>query len=133
MKLNPTVALTFTLLALMFTAGMVSGTWGFALGREALKGITQPDVRPTNNAGNRKGTPANRDQMLILKEPEILKNVKAHMEGKGANTQKNQTESEDEKDQQSAKPTEAQGRLLSVNRQGLPEQSLQMVSPFLVS
>ncbi|MBD2043873.1 hypothetical protein H6F56_24835 [Microcoleus sp. FACHB-672] len=84
----------------MFTAGMVSGTWGFALGREALKGITQPDVRPNNsNVGNRKGTPANRDQMLILKEPDILKNVKAHMEGKGANTQKNQAESEDEKTQ----------------------------------
>lgn len=133
MKLNPTVALTFTLLALMFAAGMVSGTWGFALGREALKGITQPDVRPTNNVGNRKGTPANRDQMLILKEPDILKNVKARMEGKGANTQKNPAESEEQKNQQSAKPADPQRRLLSANNQELPEQSLQRVSPFLVS
>lgn len=115
MKLNPTVTLTFILLALMFAAGMVSGTWGFALGREALKGITQPDVRPSNNVGNRKGNPANRDQMLILKEQDILKNVRNHMEGKGADTQKSKNEEKTEENQQSAKPAEPQERLLSGN------------------
>ena len=74
MKLNSTVALTFILLALMFGAGVVSASWGFAIGREALKGITQPDSRPTNKV-NRKPA-SNRDEMVILKEEEIIKAVK---------------------------------------------------------
>lgn len=90
MKLNPTVALTFLLLALMFGAGMVSGSWGFAVGREALKGITQPDVRPTNNLGNRKGTPSRGQEMVFLKEQDILKSVKAQVEGKADDGQKDQ-------------------------------------------
>ncbi|HEY9809608.1 MAG TPA: hypothetical protein V6D13_09710 [Halomicronema sp.] len=93
MKLNPTVALTFVLLILMFGAGMVSGNWGYALGREALKGITQPDVRPTNNIGSRKGTPASREEMLILKEADIIKKVNAITSGKGAKQEKNQEKS----------------------------------------
>ncbi|MCT7951986.1 hypothetical protein NG798_19490 [Ancylothrix sp. C2] len=94
MKLNPTVALTFVLLILMFGAGMVSGNWGYALGREALKGITQPDVRPTNNIGSRKGTPSGREEMVILKEADILKKVDAITSGKGAKPEKNEQKSE---------------------------------------
>jgi hypothetical protein len=74
MKINSTVALTFILLALMFGAGVVSASWGFAIGREALKGITQPDSRPTNKV-NRKPN-GSRDEMMILKEEDIIKAVK---------------------------------------------------------
>jgi hypothetical protein len=84
MRLNVTVILTFTLLALMFGAGVVSASWGFTLGREALKGITQPDVRPTSNVGSRKGNPAGGKEMVILKEENILKSVKRQIEGKEA-------------------------------------------------
>lgn len=88
MKVNPTVALTFILLVLMFGAGMVSGSWGFAIGREALKGITQPDVRPTSNIGNRKGAQPHTDEIEILKESDVLKSVKAQMEGKTVDDKK---------------------------------------------
>jgi hypothetical protein len=84
MKFNITVALTFTLLALMFGAGVVSASWGFTLGREALKGITQPDVRPTNNMGVRKANTPGAKQMLILKEEDIIKSVNRQIEGKEA-------------------------------------------------
>lgn len=77
MKVNSTVALTFILLALMFGAGVVSAAWGFAIGREALKGITQPDSRPTNKVNNR--PTGNRDEMVILKEEDIIKTVKEKM------------------------------------------------------
>lgn len=90
MKFNPTVALTFLLLALMLAAGMVSGSWGFAIGREALKGITQPEVRPTNNLTSRKGTLARGKEIVFLKEQDILKKVKAQMEGKAEEAQKNE-------------------------------------------
>ena len=94
MAVNSTVVLTLILLALMFGAGVTSSVWGFTIGREALKGTTQPDVRPSNNAGSGKqGTRASKDQVSILKEKDILTTVKARVEGRdpdkttaGANT-----------------------------------------------
>ncbi|MBN8559857.1 MAG: hypothetical protein J0L70_04995 [Leptolyngbya sp. UWPOB_LEPTO1] len=81
MKVNSTVALTFTLLALMLGAGVFTATWGYAIGREALKGITQPDSRPTN-----KGTAKNssgREELVILKEEDIIKSVKEKINATG--------------------------------------------------
>ena len=67
----------------MFGAGVTSSVLGFTTGREALKGTTQPDVRPSNNAGTGKqGNPASKDQVSILKEKDILKTVKARVEGR---------------------------------------------------
>lgn len=89
MKLNSNVALTLILLTLMFGASLVSAAWGFALGREALKGITQPDVRPNSNqAGQKKGAPR-REEVVLLKEEDVLANVKAQMEGKARKTNNN--------------------------------------------
>lgn len=82
MVLNSTVVLTLILLTMMLGAGVTSSVFGFTLGREALKGTTQPDVRPSNNAGGKQGTPASKDQVSILKEKDILKTVKARIEGR---------------------------------------------------
>lgn len=83
MAVNSTVVLTLILLALMFGAGVTSSVWGFTIGREALKGTTQPDIRPSNNAGSGKqGNPASKDQVSILKEKDILKTVQARVEGR---------------------------------------------------
>jgi hypothetical protein len=81
MRLNSTVVLTLALLFLMVGAGVASATWGFKLGREALKGITQPDARPVNNLTDAQGKPVRRDSVTFLKEENILKDVKARMEG----------------------------------------------------
>lgn len=80
MKLNSTVVLTLILLTMMFGAGVVSAAFGFAIGREALKGITQPDIRPNSNGG-RSPAPARRDEVVLLRESDILAKVKARMEG----------------------------------------------------
>ncbi len=79
MRLNPTVALTLLLLTSMLGAGVVSAAWGFAVGREALKGVTQPDTRPTSNPANRKE--AKREEVAIRKEEDILATVKARIDG----------------------------------------------------
>ncbi len=81
MKLNSTVALTLTLLVLMIGAGLVSATWGSALGREALKGITQPDTRPNSNTTGRQSDGARREELAVLPEAKIIANVKARMSG----------------------------------------------------
>ncbi len=79
---------------------MTSSVLGFTTGREALKGTTQPDVRPSNYAGTGKqGTVASKEQVSILKETDILKTVKARIEGRdpdkttGANTKTDKTSS----------------------------------------
>ncbi|MBD2461676.1 hypothetical protein H6G89_11495 [Oscillatoria sp. FACHB-1407] len=67
----------------MVAAGVVSGAWGYALGREALKGITQPDVRPSTALGE--GAPRH-EEVSILSEAAILADVKARMEGRATDT-----------------------------------------------
>ncbi|MGJ3253018.1 MAG: hypothetical protein ACFE0J_18085 [Elainellaceae cyanobacterium] len=83
--MNSTLALTLMLLSLMFGAVIVSASWGYALGREALKGITQPDVRPTGNFSNApdnaSDAPPLQEELLIIPEDKILEDVKAKMAG----------------------------------------------------
>jgi hypothetical protein len=74
MKLNSTATYTFILLFLMLGAGALSATWGFSLGSEALKGVTQPDSRP--NKGNTRRTSSQPEEISILKEADIIKDVK---------------------------------------------------------
>jgi hypothetical protein len=80
-RINSTVVLTFVLLTLMFGAGIVSAAGGFAIGREALKGITQPDSRPTNKV-NRKNDNG-REALNLLKEEDVLAQVKSRTDGIG--------------------------------------------------
>ncbi|MEB3231061.1 MAG: hypothetical protein VKJ64_08630 [Leptolyngbyaceae bacterium] len=47
MRIDPVVALTLMLFSIIVAATSVSMSWGYALGRSALRGVTQPDVRPT--------------------------------------------------------------------------------------
>ncbi|MEB3337336.1 MAG: hypothetical protein VKJ46_07745 [Leptolyngbyaceae bacterium] len=81
MRFNSNVALTLILLTLMFGAGLVSAAYGFALGREALKGVTQPDIRPTSTGVGRKKDLLRQEEVVILKEEDILNRVQARIEG----------------------------------------------------
>ncbi len=80
MKLNSTVALTLILLVSMVVAGLVSASWGSSLGREALKGITQPDTRPANKTGSQAGS-SRREELAVLPENDIIANVKVRING----------------------------------------------------
>ncbi|NEQ95677.1 MAG: hypothetical protein F6K30_02910 [Cyanothece sp. SIO2G6] len=50
MRIDPVVALTLMLFSIIVAATSVSVSWGYALGRSALRGVTQPDVRPSSLA-----------------------------------------------------------------------------------
>jgi len=65
----------------MVAAGVISSAWGYALGREALQGITQPDVRPASSMGESDGTAAHSSQLVLLKEEDILEDVEARIKG----------------------------------------------------
>lgn len=82
MRINSTVALTLILLSLMLGMGVTSALFGYRLGRESLKGVTQPNTRPINSADAASNNERRQD-MVFLKEEDILANVKAQIEGGG--------------------------------------------------
>ncbi|WP_416670609.1 hypothetical protein [Egbenema bharatensis] len=80
MKVNPAVALTLILLSLMLGAGITSAMWGYRLGRESLKGVTQPNTRPISAEGTQ-GPTGRREELVFFNEDDILANVKAQVQG----------------------------------------------------
>lgn len=107
MKLNSTVLLTLILLVLMLGAGSLSGFWGYVLGSSALKGVTTPDGRPTTKFASNKASNPQQGGLILLKEEEILKIVKARIEGKTKAAKSDKLEEDDEETQNSKqKPQE---------------------------
>jgi hypothetical protein len=110
-KVNPTVTLTLILLFLMIGAGITSASAGYKLGREALKGITQPDTRPINNITDSQGKPLRREgNLALLKEKDILANVKARIGGNADAAEK----------AEAAKPAAAPAKASPDTTAGLP-------------
>ncbi|HIK04494.1 MAG TPA: hypothetical protein IGS40_07230 [Trichormus sp. M33_DOE_039] len=96
MKINSTVILTLILLVLMLGAGSVSAFLGFNLGSSALKGVTTPDGRPTSKFASAKSNNSQSGEVTFLKEEEILKTVKARIEGKAKAAQSDKLEDDEE-------------------------------------
>jgi hypothetical protein len=94
MKVNSTLVLTLILLLMMLGAGFVSGMWGFAVGHTALKGVTQPDIRPTNKLITNKQTTSGKAGLDILREEDILASVKAQRNGKAKASKANKNNDE---------------------------------------
>ncbi|GAB1539561.1 hypothetical protein NUACC21_22280 [Scytonema sp. NUACC21] len=92
----------------MLGAGSVSAFWGFTLGSAALKGVTAPDARPTTKFASSKSATAQQAGLALLKEDEILKVVKARIDGKKATKStkqdKDNEETKNTKQQQEQKP-----------------------------
>lgn len=108
MKFNSTVALTLILLAMMLGAGFVSSMWGFTIGHEALKGITQPDVRPTKKLVNEQpGTSSGKEGVKMLREAEILADVQAYIKSKANEAKSDRNSNGDRQDESTTKSPSA--------------------------
>jgi len=81
MGISPAVAFTTILLALMVGAGVVSASWGYALGRQALMGVRQPDTRPTSSAASNQASPQASHGPMLLNEQDIINDVQSRMSG----------------------------------------------------
>lgn len=80
--MNPAVAFTLILLSLMIGAGVVSSSWGFTLGRQALTGVRQPETRPTGGTPiAREAAPGSSGELRLASEAEILEQVRARING----------------------------------------------------
>ena len=87
MRLDPAVTLIMTLFALMLGATSVSAFWGYTLGRQALSGITQPDIRRTNQSDVESASHSDAPQArrVLKSEDDILAQVTAKMQGNVGN------------------------------------------------
>ncbi len=103
MKLNSTVTFTFALLFLMLGAGLASAFSGFAIGRDALKGITQPDSRPQKTRAKSANSTEAKDGMTLMNESDIIKSMKERI----ASTAKGggRADKSDDKSADQTKPT----------------------------
>ncbi len=70
--------LTSILLFFMLGAGIISGVLGFISGHEALKGVTQPDIRPNNSKGGNAQNLSTKG-LELLQEKDLIANVKKQM------------------------------------------------------
>ncbi len=77
-KSDRTLLLTSILLFFMLAAGILSGVLGFVSGHEALKGVTQPDIRPNNNKGGNQQN-VNTKGLELIQEQELIANMKKQM------------------------------------------------------
>ncbi|MDA0266792.1 MAG: hypothetical protein O3A14_07475 [Cyanobacteria bacterium] len=59
---------------------MVSASWGYALGRQALTGVRQPDSRPASSAATNRAAPSGQAATL-RSEQDIVNEVQARMSG----------------------------------------------------
>lgn len=109
--MNLTILLTLALLSIMCGLGAFTGIWGFKMGREALKGITQPDTRPNSSLIGAK-TSTRREEIVFLKEKNILANVKKSMT---ANTSSGNT-SNSQKPPKAGDKAKAEEQKKTVNR-----------------
>jgi hypothetical protein len=82
--MNPAVAFTLILLSLMIGSGVISASWGFTLGRQALTGVRQPESRPTSGAPvNRSNAASGQKAVILLNEADILQDVQNRINGGG--------------------------------------------------
>lgn len=80
----------------MLGAGSVSAFLGFDLGSSALKGVTTPDGRPTSKFAATKANSSQSGSVTFLKEEDILKVVKARIQGKGKAADSDKLNEDDE-------------------------------------
>ena len=78
LKSDRTLLLTSILLFFMLAAGIASGVLGFVSGHAALKGVTQPDIRPNNSkSGSQQNF--NTKGLELLQESELIASIKKQM------------------------------------------------------
>ena len=79
MKFNSTLAFILIFVVVMIGSGVISGLKGYTLGDEALKNVSQPDVKVRNNQGLDNPEQSSGKGNLTVSEAEILKQVNGIM------------------------------------------------------
>ncbi|MGK7940723.1 MAG: hypothetical protein AB4062_11355 [Crocosphaera sp.] len=102
MKINPTVKLTLLLLLLMSGAGTASAYLAYQAGKEALKGVSQPEINPSKKLTDGSKKSSEPTQFKPIDEKTILIKVYNHTH------QKNKPVESKEKEKKQSNATEEQ-------------------------
>ncbi|MDR9405108.1 MAG: hypothetical protein RI580_16940 [Halothece sp. Uz-M2-17] len=78
-KFNSTLAFILLFIVVTISSGIVSGLKGYTLGYEALKEISQPEVKPGQKQLAAANDSSSNQQTVIVPEAEILQQVNAVM------------------------------------------------------
>lgn len=109
MVLRSTFLLTLlTLLAIMVTAGTLSAYLGFAIGSQALRGVTQPDVTTDRKLLQQQQIDDRQKGLTIIDEKEILTEVNNQIQAKQKKSQHQQKQAQAKKDTQPINFTQQQ-------------------------
>jgi len=79
MKFNSTLAFILIFVVVMIGSGVISGLKGYTLGDEALKNVSQPDVKVPNHQRLANPDQSSGKGNITVSETEILKRVNAIM------------------------------------------------------
>ncbi|AFZ49808.1 hypothetical protein [Dactylococcopsis salina] len=104
MKFNSTLAFILIFVVVMIGSGVISGLKGYTAGDEALKNVSQPDVKVRNNQGLANPDQSSDNGNITISEAEVLKQVNAIMNRKqekaipldGSKAPKNQDNNDDD-------------------------------------
>jgi hypothetical protein len=111
-KPNSSLAVTLVLLTFMLAVGIISAACGYAFGRGALKGTTQPIMNPILGDDGRTvapSAPTGVDNNNFLNEKELIANVKSQVRGSAkAGESAEKSPEPDATDKAEAKKAEAQ-------------------------
>ncbi|MGH2414707.1 MAG: hypothetical protein ACRDEA_13675, partial [Microcystaceae cyanobacterium] len=107
MKLNSRIASISVFLIMMLGAGIASAWWGFTIGHEALKGVSQPDVNPAKERNKNQQASAQSEEFKPVSEKEILTKVQAYINRQDIKP-KPQTKKQTEQEQNPEEQTESQ-------------------------
>jgi hypothetical protein len=77
-----TAMLALSLLVMMLGSGLVSALVAYAMGHEALKGVSQPDINPAKKIAENRTKPNSPQEFVPLDEKTILTQVYDRINGK---------------------------------------------------
>lgn len=94
---HTTARLALSLLIMMLASGVVSALWGYKMGRDALKGVSQPDINPTKKIAGKSKAPAGPSEFVPIDETTILTQVYNRINSKVEKSDESATKKEPEK------------------------------------
>jgi hypothetical protein len=118
MKMNSAVVITSLFLLMMMGAGSVSAMFGYKLGYESLKGVSQPNVNPTRKLRDAETSETENKGLVLVDERKILvKNydyIDAHKNKKKTNTNEVKNEDKPAKETQESEEKDKKEQVLAL-------------------
>ncbi len=120
MKIKPAAILSVTLLFTMLGTGTASGWYSYKMGHEALKGVSQPDVNPTQKLTDQENVSEDLQEFTPLDEQKIITQVTGQIKQKQNKSKSIDSDKTKAKTTEKPKPKDANAENQTPNPVQLP-------------